>query len=58
MDDFQKTQKFSKISKKTYYNYHCFFQFEYNEQQSNFGESHWTEVKNILNYLRRTKDLF
>src|SRR4051812_49075877 len=26
--------------------------------QSNPGESHWTAVKNILKYLRRTKDLF
>src|SRR5436189_4479692 len=26
--------------------------------QSNPGDSHWTAVKNILKYLRRTKDLF
>src|SRR3954471_22792643 len=26
--------------------------------QSNRSESHWTVVKNILKYLRRTKDLF
>ena len=26
--------------------------------QSNLGESHWTVVKNILRYLRRTKDAF
>jgi len=26
--------------------------------QSNPGESHWTAVKNILMYLRRTKDVF
>ena len=26
--------------------------------QSDPGESHWTAVKNILKYLRRTKDLF
>lgn len=26
--------------------------------QSNPGEEHWTAVKNILKYLRRTKDLF
>jgi hypothetical protein len=26
--------------------------------QSNFGDAHWTIVKNILNYLRRTKEAF
>ena len=26
--------------------------------QSNLGESHWIAVKNILKYLRRTKDAF
>ncbi len=26
--------------------------------QSNPGEEHWTAMKNILKYLRRTKDLF
>ena len=26
--------------------------------QSDPGESHWTVVKNILKYLRRTKDVF
>ena len=26
--------------------------------QSDPGESHWTAVKNILKYLRRTKDIF
>ena len=26
--------------------------------QANPGESHWTLVKNILKYLRRTKDVF
>src|SRR6185312_15278984 len=26
--------------------------------QSDPGESHWTAVKNILKYLRRTKDVF
>ncbi|KAL4351912.1 hypothetical protein GQ457_06G010610 [Hibiscus cannabinus] len=26
--------------------------------QANPGEGHWTAVKNILNYLRRTKDVF
>ena len=26
--------------------------------QSDPGEGHWTTVKNILNYLRRTKDAF
>ena len=26
--------------------------------QLNLGEEHWTAVKNILKYLRRTKDLF
>ena len=26
--------------------------------QSNPGEEHWTAVKNIFKYLRRTKDLF
>ena len=26
--------------------------------QSDPGESHWTTVKNILKYLRRTKDVF
>src|SRR5688572_12416930 len=26
--------------------------------QSDPGESHWTAVKNILKYLRRTKDMF
>jgi hypothetical protein len=26
--------------------------------QSDLGESHWTAVKNILKYLRRTKDVF
>jgi hypothetical protein len=26
--------------------------------QSNFDEDHWTVVKSILNYLRRTKDMF
>ena len=26
--------------------------------QSDTGESHWTAVKNILKYLRRTKDVF
>ena len=26
--------------------------------QSSYGEEHWAAVKNILKYLRRTKDLF
>jgi hypothetical protein len=26
--------------------------------QSNYGDSHWIIVKNILNYLRRTKEAF
>ena len=26
--------------------------------QANYGEEHWTTVKNILKYLRRTKDMF
>jgi hypothetical protein len=26
--------------------------------QSDFGEAHWTIVKSILKYLRRTKDMF
>jgi tRNA C32,U32 (ribose-2'-O)-methylase TrmJ len=26
--------------------------------QSNYGEAYWTIVKNILNYLRRTKKVF
>jgi hypothetical protein len=26
--------------------------------QSDFGEDHWTVVKGILKYLRRTKDMF
>jgi len=26
--------------------------------QSNLGEGHWVAVKNILKYLRRTKELF
>ena len=26
--------------------------------QSNSGEGHWTTVKNILKYLKRTKDAF
>ena len=26
--------------------------------QSTYGEDHWAAVKNILKYLRRTKDLF
>ncbi|KAK8697930.1 hypothetical protein V6N13_114062 [Hibiscus sabdariffa] len=26
--------------------------------QANFGECHWAAVKNILKYLRRTKDVF
>jgi hypothetical protein len=26
--------------------------------QSNYGEAHWTIVKNILKYLRRTKEMF
>jgi hypothetical protein len=26
--------------------------------QSNYGEAHWTIVKNILKYLRRTKEAF
>ena len=26
--------------------------------QADYGESHWTAVKNILKYLRRTKDMF
>jgi hypothetical protein len=26
--------------------------------QSNFGEAHWTIIKNILKYLRRTKEVF
>jgi hypothetical protein len=26
--------------------------------QSNYGETHWTIVKNILKYLRRTKEVF
>ena len=26
--------------------------------QANPGQSHWTAVKNILKYLRRTKDIF
>ena len=26
--------------------------------QSNPGEEHWSAMKNILKYLRRTKDLF
>jgi tRNA C32,U32 (ribose-2'-O)-methylase TrmJ len=26
--------------------------------QSNYGDAHWTIVKNILKYLRRTKEAF
>jgi hypothetical protein len=26
--------------------------------QSNYGEAHWTIVKNILKYLKRTKEVF
>ena len=26
--------------------------------QANYGEAHWTIVKNILKYLRRTKEAF
>ena len=26
--------------------------------QANYGEEHWTAMKNILKYLRRTKDMF
>ncbi|GKA46994.1 hypothetical protein Tco_0739877 [Tanacetum coccineum] len=26
--------------------------------QQNLGESHWTAIKNILKYLRNTKDMF
>ena len=26
--------------------------------QANYGEEHWTVVKNIHKYLRRTKDMF
>jgi tRNA C32,U32 (ribose-2'-O)-methylase TrmJ len=26
--------------------------------QSNYGEAHWAIVKNILKYLRRTKEVF
>jgi tRNA C32,U32 (ribose-2'-O)-methylase TrmJ len=26
--------------------------------QSNYGEAHWTIVKNILKYLRRTMEVF
>jgi hypothetical protein len=26
--------------------------------QSNYGDAHWIIVKNILNYLRRTKEVF
>ena len=26
--------------------------------QANYGEEHWIAVKNILKYLRRTKDMF
>jgi hypothetical protein len=26
--------------------------------QSNYGEAYWTIVKNILKYLRRTKEVF
>jgi hypothetical protein len=26
--------------------------------QSNYGEAHWTIVKNILKYLRRIKEVF
>jgi hypothetical protein len=26
--------------------------------QSNYGDAHWTTIKNILNYLRRTKEAF
>ena len=26
--------------------------------QTNYGEEHWTTMKNILKYLRRTKDIF
>jgi hypothetical protein len=26
--------------------------------QSNYGETHWTIVKNVLKYLRRTKKVF
>jgi hypothetical protein len=29
-----------------------------NRYQSNYGESHWTIIKNILKYLRRTKEAF
>jgi hypothetical protein len=29
-----------------------------NRYQSNYSEAHWTIVKNILNYLRRTKKVF
>jgi hypothetical protein len=30
----------------------------YEQDQSNYGEAHWTIVKNILKYLRRTKEVF
>jgi hypothetical protein len=26
--------------------------------QSNYGEAHWTIIKNIIKYLRRTKEAF
>jgi tRNA C32,U32 (ribose-2'-O)-methylase TrmJ len=26
--------------------------------QSNYGEAHWTILKNIVSYLRRTKEVF
>jgi hypothetical protein len=26
--------------------------------QSNYGEAHWTIIKNILKYLRRTREVF
>jgi tRNA C32,U32 (ribose-2'-O)-methylase TrmJ len=29
-----------------------------NKYQSNYGDTHWTIVKNILKYLRRTKEAF
>ncbi|XP_031280217.1 secreted RxLR effector protein 161-like [Pistacia vera] len=30
----------------------------YSRYQSNLGETHWTTVKNILKYLKRTKGMF
>ena len=29
-----------------------------NRYQANLGEEHWTAVKNILKYLRRSKEMF